>query len=70
MWVYVDQSHHILNQTYKMYMQVQCNFDYPDLIYPEPQLFELSWDQQIHVSTKAGRYTGIFGYSWILVDIA
>ena len=27
---------------------VQCNLDYPDLVYPEPRLSELAGDQKIH----------------------
>ena len=27
---------------------LQCNLDYPDLIYPEPRLSRLAWDPQIH----------------------
>ena len=27
---------------------LQCNLDYPDLVYPEPRLSRLAWDQQVH----------------------
>ena len=46
-----DNDNNILSQCITTYMymhKVQCNLDYPDLIYPEPQLSGLARDLKIH----------------------
>ena len=30
------------------YIAVQCNLDYPDFVYPDPQLSRLAGDQKVH----------------------
>ena len=30
------------------FLHVQCNLDYPDLVYPDPQLSGLAGDQKVH----------------------
>ena len=32
---------------------VQCNLDYPDLVYPDPRLSGLAGDQKIHYNACA-----------------
>ena len=31
-----------------VYIAVQCNLDYPDFVYPDPQLSRLAGDQKVH----------------------
>ena len=52
----------------KWHNAVQCNLDYPNLVYPDPRLFRQARDQKIHYHAYTEGVANDLLWVWLQVE--